>query len=140
MGDLPRWVDRPDVDSAAMYSAFMAYDYHMKTQKVEGMDLGAYHPIWYGHLHMYIHKVEGEEDILSATLRPRNDNVREMACRTVGCRRCEEGRGGYQFKWYSRYWAKWYHMSARPGAWKAPEPLEEPTAFSIHFWERVDTD
>ena len=56
MGDWPRWIDRQDVDSAAMYSAFIAYDYHTKTQKVEGMDLGAYHPIWYGHLKLVLHR------------------------------------------------------------------------------------
>ena len=134
MGDYPRWVDREDVDSAAMYSAFMSYEHHMKTN--EDMNTGAYHPVWWGHLHMIMHRVEVPLDFLNSATRLNNLHVRPIECTKVGCKRCEAGRGGYQFRWYSRYWAKSYNMARRPGAWAAPEPAEQHESSGLRFWER----
>ena len=129
MGDFPRWVDRGDVDSQAMYSAYLKYDYNMKQQL---KDPGV-RPLWWGCLHMIMHRVENDE--LSAVPRDNVGSLRTVSCQQRPCRRCEEGWGGYQFRWYSRYWAKTYNELARPGAWKAPEAdyscTDDP---SVRFW------
>ena len=137
MGDWPRWVDLPNVDSAAMYSAFLHYDCRMHSH--EQIRTGAYRPVWSGHLTMIIHRME-QEGILPAARVQGTVHVKETQCQQMGCKRCEEGRGGYQFKWYSQYWAKQYNALKRPGAWEAPEPREEPTASSsLHLWVRLDS-
>ena len=134
MGDWPRWIDDPNVDSSAMYSAFLSYECRMQSH--EEIRAGAYRPVWSGHLKMIIHKL-GTDDCLGAFRVSDGGHVKETPCRQMGCRRCEEGRGGYQFKWYSRYWAKEYNKMKRPGAWQAPQSREEPTASSgMRFWVR----
>ena len=65
----------------------------------------------------------------------------ERECQQRPCRRCDASAGGYQFKWYSRYWAEFYNERRRPGSWEAPEPRGEPTASSsLRFWRGPDVD
>ena len=130
MGDFPRWVDRADVDSQAMYSAYLSYDYTMKKKfKDQGV-----RPLWWGSLKMVLHRRENDE--LSAVPRDNGGCFRHVFCTQRPCLRCDEGRGGYQFRWYCRYWAKAYNELAREGAWKAPEAdsscTDDP---SVRFWK-----
>ena len=46
-------------------------------------------------------------------------------CQRSPCRRCDEGVGGFQFKWYSAVWARTYNRLRREGSWKAPELTEQ---------------
>ena len=131
MGDFPRWIDREDVDSAAMYSAYLAYENFMK-EKYSHIT-GAYRPVWDGHLHMIDHRKPSIEGIFL----PRDvTRVRQVDCRQQPCRRCDEKRGGYQFRWFSPYWAKFYNLVRREGSWKAPIGDDEAaTSASLRFWE-----
>ena len=95
MGDWPRWIDLPNVDSQAMYSAFLAYDCRMQSH--EEIRAGGYRPVWSGHLMMIIHRV-AEEGVVPAFRVNGTGNVKETPCQQMGCKRCEEGKGGYQFK------------------------------------------
>ena len=47
--------------------------------------------------------------------------VFHRSCQRSPCRRCDEGVGGFQFKWYSAVWARTYNRLRREGSWKAPE-------------------
>ena len=49
MGDFPRWVDREDVDSQAMFSAYLHYQYAVEKTYCEGET--DWKPLWWGHLH-----------------------------------------------------------------------------------------
>ena len=133
MGDFPRWIDREDVDSAAMYSAYLAYDYVMK-QKYSHI-IGACRPVWHGHLHIIDHK---KPDIEGICLPRDAPWVRQVDCRQQPCRRCDEKSGGYQFRWFSPYWAKFYNLKRREGSWKAPiGDHETATSASLRFWEEI---
>ena len=137
MGDFPRWIDREDVDSQAMYGAYMRYQFVFETTVLK--DRAGSLPIWYGHLHMILHRVDMEAaaDLPpGAIVRPNMRGLQSRACKKRACSRCEHGAGGYQFRWYSRYWAKWYNENKRAGAWTAPEPSAETTDDdpSIRFW------
>ena len=131
MGDFPRWVDRKDVDSQAMYSAYLKYDWNMKQQ----FNDPAVRPIWWGCLHMVLHRMEdGELPAMGSN----SGGLRAVSCQQRPCQRCENGFGGYQFRWYSRYWAKHYNDLARPGSWRAPgvdpSTIDDP---SERFWAPV---
>ena len=52
-------------------------------------------------------------------------------CMAPNCARCQEGRGGYQFRWYSAAWATNYNRTGRPGSWMAPE-LHAGQHFLVH--------
>ena len=103
----PRYVDRDDVDSAAMLGA--ALGPHSK-HKVIWDDIGPW-----DQLPFVVHRF---------ALGPESDNVAPNGFRTVrcpgglSCARCTEGRGGYQFRWISPLWTESYSTLARPGSWK----------------------
>ena len=42
-------------------------------------------------------------------------------CLALSCRGCEQGSGGYQFRWWHRSWESDYEKLCRPGAWKRNE-------------------
>ena len=129
MADFPRWVDREDVDSQAMYSAILNYQF--VTKNAHFSDAAGWRPVWYGHLHMINHRAN-----VSNLIRPDQTSVKNIDCKQRPCRRCDAGVGGYQFRWYSPLWAKWYNKTRREGAWKAPEPMEDTADKPcLHFWE-----
>ena len=136
MGDFPRWIDREDVDSYAMYSAFLKY--RMETEQLFPKEPSAlWRPEWWGHIYMILHRIDHDP---SSTVVCANPGIRHLDCQRSPCRRCDEGMGGYQFRWYSQYWAKHYNEMRRPGAWRAPEPVP-PTRRneSLRFWEKSET-
>ena len=128
MGDFPRWVDRDDVDSQAMLSAFMRYHYRMRQDFDDGK-----RPIWWESLHITLHHVA---DYHGSVHRPHFEGLAIKTCQQRPCRRCDNGWGGYQFRWYSRYWADHYNATRRPGAWMAPtmQPEHWSDDPSIRFW------
>ena len=135
MGDFPRWIDREDVDSQAMYGAYMRYQFDI--EKKYNLVGTAMKPIWWGHLHMILHSVDTEGLAglpPGGILRPDMRGLQSRACQKRACSRCEHGVGGYQFRWYSPYWAKWYNENRRAHAWKAPEPSETDDYPSLRFW------
>ena len=135
MGDFPRWVDREDVDSQAMFSAYLHYQYVVEKTYCEGET--DWKPLWWGHLHMILHRTDTSsvEGVGGAIIRPSPQGVKDRKCVKRACSRCEHGVGGYQFRWYSRYWAKRYNELRRPTAWTAPEPGAETTEYpSLRLW------
>ena len=102
----PRFIDRDDVDSAAMMAAAL---HSLSKDKAIWNDIG----IW-GHLPFTVHR---------CGLLPEQENLAPPGFRTVrcpggpSCARCTTGDGGYQFRWLSPLWAKAYVAGARPGAW-----------------------
>ena len=130
MGDFPRWVHRVDVDSQAMFSAYLNYQFVTKNKHFG--DAAGWRPVWYGHLHMINHRGPVAANVVKMEMAV----VKNLTCKQRPCRRCDTGMGGYQFKWYSHLWAKRYNEVRREGAWKAPEPqVELADASSLHFWE-----
>ena len=130
MGDFPRWLDREDVDSAAMYSAYLKYEFQMRKEYFK--NTGAYRPVWDGHLVMIMHKLP---DIGRPCQAPNVPGVRKVNCQKRPCARCDGGRGGYQFRWYCPYWGKFYNDLRRPNSWEAPGGEPPSASQSLRFWE-----
>ena len=102
MADWPRWIDDARVDSAAMLSAFEAFcvrepDYSRGFQD----------------LFVIVHRCKYQ--IAPAWTLP------SRRCLALSCRRCEQGSGGYQFRWWHRSWESDYEKLCRRGAWKRNE-------------------
>ena len=102
----PRWVERVDVDSAAMLEAAAAF-------RVNNREL-------WGKL--------GLEGQLTKVVHCRQPNLEDSTdewtksvdCPEVTsgkCLRCQDKRPGYTFRWLSAYWAKEYTERAMPFAW-----------------------
>ena len=92
MGDFPRWVNRWDVDSSAMLSAFLQY--HTESCQPLDDEHLSFQPSWYGHLCVVIHR--DADWVLAQTKVPMPPVIREVPCRQPGCHRCgvRGGRGG----------------------------------------------
>ena len=132
MGDFPRWVDREDVDSQAMLSAYMWYVGGAQAEL--SAEPGEWMPSWWGHLTLINHRVDPWP---GAIVRPAVQGLAERDCDKRACSRCRSGRGGYQFRWYSPYWAGQYNKLRRPGAWEAPESSAcSARGRALRFWQR----
>ena len=95
--DLPRWINRSNVDSGSMLSAFLWYcSQCSESEKLEPECL-----------YSIEHRVK-DIVINGMLMRPqRTENfVPSIPCTAEGCERCRTLRGGYQFRWCS--W-KWMH-------------------------------
>jgi hypothetical protein len=92
---LPRWIDDASVDSMAMYSAFLSVVNDSLEYKCRQLYI--------------IHHRPGP-----GICQP---FPKRIWCTDVGCRRCAEGFGGYQFRWYHPSWMAAYLRLKRPGAW-----------------------
>ena len=92
---LPRWIDDPTVDSAAMYSAFLSVVGDSVKEDC-------------GQLFLINHRP-------GPTILP--SFPRNIWCRHLGCARCGQGHGGYQFRWYHPSWVKAYLSMKRLGSW-----------------------
>ena len=99
---LPRWIDDPTVDSAAMYSAFLSVIDSDPTIIIDSVKEDC------AQLFLINHR-PGPTYLPSF---PRN-----IWCRHLGCARCGQGHGGYQFRWYHPSWVKAYLSMKRPGSW-----------------------
>ena len=95
--DLPRWINRSNVDSSSMLSAFLWY--RSQCSESERRELEC--------LYSIDHRVEDAILINGMLSRPqRIGPVPSIPCTADGCERCRTLRGGYQFRWCS--W-KWMH-------------------------------
>ena len=120
----------------AMYSAFLQYQLET-TRILPQEERVLWRPEWWGHIFMILHRID---DTPATLLRPPSEGIREVDCLRRPCSLCDAGMGGYQFRWYSQYWAKHYNQMRRPGAWLAPEP-DPPTRrnASLRFWMQRET-
>ena len=78
----------------------------------------------YAELFMIEHAMRSTFVVAGRVLQPQQvpAPVPTIPCVAMGCVRCQNLRGGYQFKWYSRLWGDEYRRSRRPGAWTPGEP------------------
>ena len=127
------------MDSEQMYEAYLTYRYETFLDEprffIDRRQF-EWRPEWWEHLDMYLHKNRsGPPGIYGAVFA----GVKLRDCEQRACSRCEKGLGGFQFNWYSRYWAKTYNDKRREGTWKAPEPTVETSDDpSLRFWERPE--
>ena len=134
MADLPRWVDRSDVDSKAMLGAFLKYHSEIR-QTLHHPEL-VFQPTWEGHLFAYMHRDPPRLPFPDAVKLPMPLRIPELPCTQRACSRCGVRGGGWVFRWYSPYWAKCYNGTRRPGAWKAPEPPLADPSYHDEYWEQ----
>ena len=107
--ELPYWLDDPLVDSQAMLSAFLAYK-----GKCHGEAAAQLNDLWMiRHRHQTTFTVAGHNVTPEVIPGPQP----EVPCRTPGCVRCRDLRGGFQFKWFHPRWENAYVELARPGSW-----------------------
>ena len=88
--DLPRWINRSNVDSPSMLSAFLWY--RSQCSESERRELECLYSIDHADRVKDAMRIEGV--------------VPSIPCTAEGCERCRTLRGGYQFRWCS--W-KWMH-------------------------------
>ena len=118
MADLPRWVDRWDVDSEAMLGAYFEYLTRMRNKFA--LNGQSFQPVWHDHLCTVVHADPPSHSILGLAEPLTPPGLRSVPCSRPGCQRCFV-RGGYQFRWFCPYWAREYNKKRREGAWQAPE-------------------
>ena len=123
MANYPRWVDEERVDSAAMYSAYLQYQaWTCREVMFQDDTKEKWAPIWWGHLRCIHHRAILPAWAAALHIRtPSEPGVKRVDCTQPRCQRCAEGKGGYQFRWYSPLWAKEYNIRRREGSWVAPE-------------------
>ena len=94
----PRWINRSNVDSESMLSAFLWY--RSQCSESERLELEC--------LYSIDHRVKDAILINGMLCRPQKIEgpVPSIPCTAEGCERCRTLRGGYQFRWCS--W-KWMH-------------------------------
>ena len=107
----PRWIDNDMIDSPAMFSAYMEW---------AGSPQGQGHrPL----LTMIIHHSPMDVTAPSAAIRINDRTMPQVWCNEVPCARCEQGRGGYKFRWFAPEWSDTYDRIKRPGARSSLEIL-----------------
>ena len=96
--DLPRWINRSNVDSPSMLSAYLSYRVDCSESERWEFDC----------LYSIDHLMKDEIIIDGLLIRPQmmGPVVPSIPCTAEGCERCRTLRGGYQFRWFS--W-KWMH-------------------------------
>ena len=110
MAHLPRWIDDSSVDSSAMLSALLWFQYQYPEQyKFDRLD----------ELFMIEHKF-----YLAELNNGRSMKRPWKACMKHGCKRCAKGEGGYQFRWYDARWYAKYVELAKEGSWKLSDASE----------------
>ena len=106
MAHFPRWIDDSSVDSQAMFSAVLWFQYSYPDQyELHGLQ----------ELFMVEHKPYMDMVELNGE-RPLKHPWK--ACTQLHCKRCRDGQGGYQFRWYDTRWYAKYVELARKGSWK----------------------
>ena len=98
--DLPRWINRSNVDSSSMLSAFLWY--RSQCSESECWELEC--------LYSIDHRVNDAILINGMLSRPQRIEgpVPSIPCTAEGCERCRTSRGGYQFRWCSWKWMQRY--------------------------------
>ena len=96
----PRWINRSNVDSGSMLSAFLWY--RSQCSESERRELEC--------LYSIAHR--GKDTILINGMLSRPQKIEgpvpSIPCTAEGCERCIRRRGGYQFRWCSWKWMQRY--------------------------------
>ena len=95
MADMPRWVDKWDLDSQAMLSAYLTYIKDVRESLEKGNPALSYQPIFEGHLFSIIHHQPDWVERVNAKPLPL-PGVPERWCAARDCHRCY-ARGGTSF-------------------------------------------
>ncbi len=98
MADLPRWIDDETVDSQAMLSAYMHYEWKTIGREKEMLDA-----LWTIE-HDFGQKTEIEKDTFFHFGQKVWTGMVVKPCERLDCCRCISGTGGYQFRWYGTRW------------------------------------
>ena len=106
----PVWVDDEKLDSQAMLSAFLRYIQGLPAVQRDG----------------FISQVHIIEHCVTDKPLPTPGGIRAVACTDKDCKRCTQGWGGYQFRWYHPLWYHYYKDLCRPGSWHVLPPLAPP--------------
>ncbi len=125
LAHLPRWIDDPTVDSAAMLHAFLCYKKGASREEREALNL-----LW-----CIEHQSSEIVHIGCLAVHPTRvdpPDLRQRQCTQDGCERCAGRQGGYQFRWYDARWFPVYLEARRPDAW--PQEARWATGFP---WPQV---
>ena len=111
--ELPQWIESDFVDSQAMLVAFKHYKYTCSGEAEAQLK----------HLYVIDHRMPKTVVLggIPVEVKEVRDEQPVRKCRKNPCTRCGQQQGGYQFKWYSERWAKWYDENRRPGSLSAAE-------------------
>ena len=102
MAHFPRWVDEPTVDSGAMLCAYLQWSRGATFHELEDTV-------------PFLWTVEHSPFLASPTS-INGVRIPTKACNTVGCARCANKGGGFQFKWADRRWMPFYERIRREGS------------------------
>ena len=103
---LPRWIDDSTCDSPAMLTAYL--DYHLNAEQ-SGVRICSFTD-----LYMVVHR-PADAPPPSLCLSGKSTAMSTRPCTVPLCKRCEEGRGGYMFRWYYPRWEAVYLQERRKG-------------------------
>ena len=105
MAHFPRWIENSSADSTAMSIGYMEW---VRKERKNGRD-----PILLPEIRHYPYNA-----LLDLITEPASGvDLPWLPCSTANCERCENKRGGFKFRWYSRQWNKIYMQCKRPGSW-----------------------
>ncbi|CAE7207020.1 unnamed protein product [Symbiodinium natans] len=116
MADLPRWINSSKVETPAMFMAYVQW-LGKELQKADPETYPEDKPV-----------IVPEEKHHLPTVIHRSDYVtslkaNEKLCTASECERCQSGRGGYQFRWYSALWYEGYLKGRqREDRWTLGDP------------------
>ena len=114
MADLPRW-EHPTVYSPAMCMAFKSYHDGLKAQE----KFEEYEQLQ--QLYVVRHRYKDEDGVRAASYSTGSTGhgQAERPCQEAECDRCQNGRGGWAFRWYSPLWYDSYVVLSqeKPGSW-----------------------
>ena len=127
-------MNRSDVDSHAMLSAFLRF-HKEGSETLQEKHRMSYQPFWQGQLWSFKHRDPLELPCPIVRKMPMPLRIPQLPCQERMCSRCGV-RGGFVFRWYSPYWAKYYNEMRRPGAWKAPEPVFANMKVGEKYWSQ----
>ena len=115
MGSLPRWINDSTVDSQAMLGAFLR-----ARALAPPEELAPLNSLW-----AVCHRSCTDD---TPGITPVPMGLPERRCHAPACRRCIQGQGGYQFRWFDARWYGDYYQFRRHGAWGPfpPAPNQPP--------------
>ena len=81
---------------------------------------------WFRHHYLEQYELDGLQELFMVEHKPymvelngeRLLKIPWKACMQHDCKRCGDGLGGYQFRWYDTRWYDKYVELAKKGSWK----------------------
>ena len=114
MAHFPRWIEHSTVDSAAMCIGYVEW---VRKEHKKGRD-----PVLLPEIRHYPYDLLIGVEVKSAS----GIDLPWLPCATVNCERCQMGRSGYKFRWYSKMWEKAYMKLRREGSWAPGGQFNSP--------------